>query len=77
MSREKFSNRLLLNRTVNSGTNIARSLSSLPPNVLNARTYTNYLRTTADEMQWQYSEWNPEQMRDLGRSKWVDRLVDL
>lgn len=53
-------------RHVNHGTNIARSLSSLPPNVLNPCSYTGVVRTFAEKMNWEISEWTPLELRDMG-----------
>lgn len=51
---------------VNHGTNIARALSSLPPNVLNPSSYAGIVRAFAESMDWEISEWTPSELRDMG-----------
>ena len=51
---------------VNHGTNIARALSSLPPNVLNPSSYADVIRTFAESMKWEVTEWAPSKLQDMG-----------
>ena len=48
---------------VTAGTNLARALAVLPPNVLNPRSYTQLLKTFADHYGWEYEEWTPEELK--------------
>ncbi len=56
---------------VNDGVNIARALSSLPPNILNPTTYSNVIRNFADAIGCEYTEWNQEQLMNEGCGAFV------
>ena len=56
---------------VNDGVNIARALSSLPPNILNPSTYSNVIRHFADAMGCEYSEWGREDLIKEGCGAFV------
>lgn len=49
------------------GTNIARSLSSLPPNILHPESYSQAIRQMSQSYQWEYSEWRAKELKDLGK----------
>jgi leucyl aminopeptidase len=51
---------------VNHGTNIARALSSLPPNVLNPSTYGKVIRAMAASMGWELTEWSTSELENIG-----------
>ena len=51
---------------VNAGTNTARALASLPPNVLNPATYTALIRDMAGHHGWELSEWTMEELESIG-----------
>jgi len=51
---------------VNAGTNTARALASLPPNVLNPATYTALIRDMAAGKGWELSEWTMEELQSVG-----------
>ena len=51
------------------GTNIARALSSLPPNILNPAAYTELVKTMAEHHKWQYEEWTPAELQDMGKNE--------
>lgn len=79
--------RLERDRNINDGTNIARSLSSLPPNVLTPQSYVEYIKMFAKALDCQYTEWTVDQLQALGCGAFVavtqgntlktDRLVRL
>lgn len=51
---------------VNAGTNTARALASLPPNVLNPATYTSLIRDMADHYGWELKEWTMDELDSIG-----------
>lgn len=50
----------------NEGTNIARALASLPPNVLNPQTYVKALKTLAATRGWDMEEWTVGNLQKIG-----------
>ncbi len=50
----------------NHGTNIARALGSLPPNILHPKSYSELLKKISDDMGWKFDQWNTEEMKELG-----------
>ena len=48
------------------GTHLSRSLSILPPNVLNPKTYSEKVRIMADDLHLEYEEWTPTQLKEIG-----------
>jgi len=71
----------------NHGTNLARALTALPPNVLTPAAYSGLLRRLSTSYGWEMEEWCAEELRDLGcgaffavcqgNPKGFDRLVRL
>jgi leucyl aminopeptidase len=60
-------NDLLVETVFNDGTNIARALASLPPNILNPVTYSNsVICEFAKEYEWEITEWTHEELKVLG-----------
>lgn len=53
-------------KAITHGTNIARSLAMLPPNVLHPKSYTEILQSFCNAFGWQYKEWTPFQMKEAG-----------
>lgn len=48
------------------GTNIARSLASLPPNILYPESYSNSIKLMSEAYNWEYSEWFPDVLLNEG-----------
>jgi leucyl aminopeptidase len=57
---------LSMKAMINHGTNVARALASLPPNVLHPGSYVTLLKALAAQHAWEFTEWTPEELRDLG-----------
>ena len=51
---------------VNEGTNLARALSALPPNVLNPQTFVSALETLSLEKGWIMDQWAVEDLKKMG-----------
>ena len=51
---------------VNEGTNIARALSALPPNILNPESYVSVLETLSGEKGWVMDQWSVDELQKLG-----------
>jgi hypothetical protein len=63
----QLKNDLLVETVFNDGTNIARALASLPPNILNPVSYSNsVIREFAKEYEWEITEWTNEELKVLG-----------
>ena len=57
----------LKNRSaVNEGTNLARSLSALPPNILNPLTFVSALESLSLEKGWIMDQWTVEDLKKMG-----------
>jgi len=48
------------------GNNLARWLTTLPPNLLNAKSYSDYVRGLAKEHQWQFKRFSTKDLQQLG-----------
>ena len=48
------------------GNNLARWLTTLPPNLLNAASYTDFVRGLAKERQWQFKRYSTKELQQLG-----------
>ena len=49
------------------GTNFARALAALPPNILNPETYTNtVIKEMARTYEWELREWTSAELEELG-----------
>ncbi|NIA28242.1 MAG: leucyl aminopeptidase family protein [Desulfobulbaceae bacterium] len=57
-----------LSRTIaeSQGNNLARWLTALPPNKLDANSYADFLKTLAAEHGWQYKKYNTRALEKLG-----------
>lgn len=63
----QLKNDLLVEAVFNDGTNIARALASLPPNILNPVSYSNsVIREFAKQYEWEVAEWTNEELKVLG-----------
>ena len=62
----KYEKILAVTKHINQGTNLARALSSLPPNVLNPASYTKLLREFTSCYDLDYTEWTPSELKTLG-----------
>ena len=62
------SKKLDLSRTIAEarGNNLARWLTALPPNILNASSYATALKVLATENGWQYKRYSTKQLEKLG-----------
>ena len=60
--------RIVIISTVSiTGTNLARALAVLPPNVLNPQTYTDtVIKEMTRTYEWELTEWTSEELGDLG-----------
>lgn len=59
---EKLQERLSREVLVNEGTNLARALASLPPNILDPGSYTILLQSLAKAKDWEYTEWTSSEL---------------
>jgi len=57
---------MFMSAAVNTGTNFARALASLPPNVLSPASYVEALRLLAANKKWEIKEWNTEELAKMG-----------
>ena len=65
-NRYQIRNRIKREFVINQGTNLARSLSSLPPNILTPATYISSIQAIAKTFNCVYSEWTPDALKALG-----------
>ena len=56
----------LIKKIIKIGTNIARSLSSMPPNFLNPETYAEILKILSKNFNWKYDEWTADELLEMG-----------
>lgn len=59
---EKHDLHLHKSKIISHGTNIARSLSMLPPNILHPSSYSNICQLLANNFQWEFSSWTPKEL---------------
>ena len=79
--------RLDRDMNMNDGTNIARALAVIPPNILNPESYAEVIRSFAQSLDCEYKEWTSDQLKAMGCGAFVavtqgnraktDRLVRL
>ena len=63
-----LSSKVDLSRTIaeSKGNNLARCLTALPPNKLDANSYADFLRSLATKHGWQYKKYNTKALEKLG-----------
>ena len=63
---QKYQDVLAVTKHINQGTNLARVLSSLPPNILNPASYVSFLKEFASSYELDYTEWTPRELKEMG-----------
>ena len=68
---ESIHSRLRTSKYFTGGTNLARALASLPPNVLDPASYMSLIKRLAEEYQWEVTEWTPKELEAAGKLIWA------